>query len=91
MIPQIIVRPTVIGPRICRWEIAACVEGIGTFAIDDNQDLADPALSKFVLEVKDLLVPVAQRRFMPNKGWQRITTKECMIILESAGVIDRRQ
>jgi hypothetical protein len=82
------VRPVVVDRVTARWELAACDENLGEFAIDDNEGLADPALSRFILEVRDVTIPALERRFMSNKGWKRISTKECLVLLESTGVID---
>ena len=72
-----------------RSEVVACDESLDMFAIDDNEEPADPALPKFILGVNDPSIPESERRFMPNKGWKRMTTKECIHFLESAGVIER--
>jgi hypothetical protein len=80
IIPHIIVRPVVTNGEITEWELLACDEKIGSFVIDDNDDLPDPALPKFLLEVKDLS--------NPDRGWQQMSTQECIAMLESAGVID---
>ena len=90
IISRMIVRPTVLRPTTDNWELVACDESLGTFAIDDNEQLADAALPKFVLEVKDLSVPIAERKLLPNKGWKRMTTSQCLALLESAGVIETR-
>ena len=71
------------------WELVACHDTLGEFAIDDNEDLADPALTRFVLEVRNAGVPPIERRYLPNKGWRQVTARECLALLESAGVIDR--
>ena len=71
-----------------RWELVACHETLGEFAIDDNDGLADPALTQFILEVRDVTIPPIERRFLPNKGWKRMTTRECLTLLEFPGVID---
>ena len=39
--------------------------------IDDNDGLADPALSRFILEVRDVIDSAVERRFLPNKGWKQ--------------------
>lgn len=62
---------------------------LGEFAIDDNEDLTNPALTHFILEVRDVTVPPIERRDLPNKGWKRMSTAECITLLESAGVIGR--
>ncbi len=82
------VRPVVINGTTDRWELIACDDKLGEFAIDDNDGLGDPALSRFVLEVRDVSIPPSERRSLPNKGWKRMTTRECLGLLESAGVIE---
>jgi len=89
VITHLKVRSVVTEGIIDRWELVACHETLGEFAIDDKEDLADPALTRFVLEVRDATIPPIQRRFMPNKGWKQMSTRECLALLESAGVIDR--
>jgi len=84
------VRPLVINGTTDRWELVACDDKLGEFTIDNNEGLADPALPRFVLEVRDVTIPPSERRFLPNKGWKIMTTKECMSLLESACVIDPR-
>ena len=82
------VRPVVINGTTDRWELAACDDKLGEFAIDDNEELPDPALARFILEVRDATIPPIERRFLPNKGWRRMTTQECLALLESAGLIE---
>jgi hypothetical protein len=88
IITHLKVRPVVTFGTADKWELVACHETLGEFAIDDNEELADPALSHFILEVRDVTIPPFERRFLPKKGWKRMTTRECMAVLESAGVID---
>ena len=88
IIPHLKVRPVEIAGMRDHWELLACDETIGMFPIDDNDGLADPALSRFILEVRDASIPPTERRFLPNKGWERMTTTECIGLLASAGVID---
>jgi len=83
------VRPVVINGTTDRWELIACDDKLGEFAIDDNDGLGDPALTRFILEVRDVTIPPIERRYLPNKGWMRMTTRECLALLESADVIDR--
>lgn len=83
------VRPVVIDGTTVRWELVACHDTLGEFAIDDNDALADPALTRFVLEVRDVRIPLIERKYLPNNGWKRMTTSECLALLESAGVIDK--
>ena len=58
-------------PRIS-WELVACHDKLGEFAIDDNEGLTDPALTRFILEVRDATIPPLERRFLPNKGWKQV-------------------
>lgn len=88
IIPNLVVRPVLIDGMTDRWELVANHEMLGEFAIDDNYGLADPALTPFILEVRDVTIPPIERRFLPNKGWRQVTTSECLALLESAGVID---
>jgi hypothetical protein len=87
IITEIKVRPVVIDGTTDRWELVACHETLGEFAIDDNEGL-DPALTRFVFEMRDANVPPVERRNLPNKGWSLVTTGECIALLVSAGVID---
>jgi len=90
IISHLKVRPVEINGTTDHWELVACNEALGEFAIDDNENLADPALTQFALEVRDLTIPPIQRRYLPNKGWKQVTTRECLALLESAGVIDKQ-
>jgi hypothetical protein len=89
IITEIKVRPVVLDGIANRWELVACHGTLGEFAIDDNEGLVDPALTRFTLEVRDVSIPPIERRYLPNKGWKRMSTTECLALLESAGVIDR--
>jgi hypothetical protein len=89
IITHLKVRPVAIDGTTDHRELVGCHDTLGEFAIDDNEQLADPALTRFVLEVRDATLPPIERRFLPNKGWKRMTTKECISLLESAGVIER--
>jgi hypothetical protein len=74
------------GATVDRRQIAVEDDQIGWVVIDDNEDLADPALSKFVVEVRDFVAPV-ERRLLPNKGWRKVSTRELLTLLEAAGII----
>jgi hypothetical protein len=89
IITHLKVRPVVIDGIADHWELVACHETFGEFTIDDNEGFGDPALTRFVSEVRDVNMPPFERRLLPNKGWQQVTTTECLALLESAGVIDR--
>lgn len=88
IITEIKVRP-IESEREGRRELVVCHNKLGEFAIDDNEQLGDPALPTFVLEVRDATIPPIERRYLPNKGWKLVTTRECLALLESAGVIHR--
>ena len=83
------VRPVMLDGVMERWELVACHDTLGEFAIDANEGLVDPALTPFILEVRDATISPSTLRFLPNKGWKRMTTTDCLTVLESAGVIDR--
>lgn len=81
------VRPVMIDGATDHWELVACHETLGEFAISDGEDdLLDPALTRFVLEVRDVTIPPIERRHLPNKGWRQVTTSECLALLESVGI-----
>jgi hypothetical protein len=68
------------GEPIGKLQIAVEDEAIGWFTIDDNENLWDKDLPKFVL--KYTTIPMEAGR-----GWQRVTTTELLEVLESAGLI----
>jgi hypothetical protein len=68
-------------------EIAVKDDALGWFTIDDNRNLWDDSLPKFVLEYRDENIPAEIRRTLPNKGWVRVTTKELLSVLQASGVI----
>jgi len=74
------------GARIGKRQIAVEDDQIGWVVIDDNEDLADPALSNFVLEVRAFAAPV-EHRLLPNRGWRKVSTQELLTLLEAAGII----
>jgi hypothetical protein len=80
-------REMIDGEPIGELQIAVEDEAIGWFTIDDNENLWDKDLPKFVL--KYAVIPMTT-----GQGWQRVTTKELLDVLESAGLItetpDRR-
>jgi|SRR5450631_3521817 len=65
---------------IGKRRIAVEIEGIGWFTIDDNENLWDKDLPKFVLKCTTIPMEAGQ-------GWQRVTTTELLEVLESAGLI----
>ena len=87
IISEIKVRPLMNCGTTDHWEMVACHHTLGEFAIDDNDGLADPALTRFILEVRDVTIPPFERRSLPNKGWKRMSTKECIALLSAEGAI----
>jgi len=88
IIPHLKVRPVMLDGVVNHWELVACHEALGEFAIDDNEGLADSALTPFILELRDVTIPPIERRYLPDKGWKQMTMSECIALLESSGVID---
>ena len=89
IITEIKIRPVDIDGMTDRWELVACHKELAEFAIEDSDDdLLDPALPRFILEVRDATIPPIERRFLPNKGWRQVSTRECLALLQSTGVID---
>jgi len=70
------------GKPTTKRQIAVEDEAIGWFTIDDNENLWDKDLPKFVL--KYTTIPMAA-----GQGWQRVSTKELLNVLESAGLIQQ--
>lgn len=77
IITHLKVRPVEIHGTTDRWELVACHDTLGEFALDDNEGLAHPALTPFILEVRDATIPAIERRYLPNKGWNRICADAC--------------
>jgi hypothetical protein len=74
------------GAGVGRRQIAVEDDQIGWVVIDDNEDLADPALPNFVLEVRAFAAP-AEHRLLPNRGWRKVSTQELLTLLEASGII----
>ena len=90
IITHLKVRPVMRDGIVDHWELVACHDRLGEFCIEDgDDDLLAPELPRFILEVRDVNIPPIQRRYLPNNGWKRVSTTECLALLESAGVIDR--
>jgi len=85
IITHLKVRPVMLDGVVDHWELVACHETLGEFAVDDNQGLVDPALTQFILQVRDVNIPAIKRRYLPNKGWKQVTTRECLDLLEAVG------
>ncbi len=64
---------------------------LGWIVVDNNEKLADPALSHTVLEFRDeeswALLPDEMKQTSEDMGWQCTTPGELIEILQYAGVI----
>ena len=73
-------------------QIAVRDEDIGWFTIDDNSDLWDRDLPRFVLEFRNETdwqqTDILHRRISKDKGWKTVTPQELIEVLAVAGVID---
>ena len=67
VMPYLRIQNEIDGASADRRQIAVEDARIGWVVLDDNEDLADSALSKFVLEVRDFMAP-SERRLLPNRG-----------------------
>ena len=81
VMPYLRIQYEIDGARAGRRQIAVEDAKIGWVVIDDNENLADSALSKFVLEARDFAAP-SERRLLPNKGWRKVSTREVLSLLE---------
>jgi len=86
VMPYLRIQYEIGGARAGSRRIAVEDAKIGWVVLDDNEDFADPALSKFVLEVRDFAAP-SEYRLLPNKGWRKVSTREMLNLLEAAGII----
>jgi hypothetical protein len=96
IMPEIFIqRALVDGEPVGEWQIEVDDYVLGMFTIDDNSDLWDPALPQFVLEFRDetswALIPQADRWASKDKGWQRVTPRKLVEILQSEGLISTEQ
>ena len=84
-------RKLVNGEPVGELQIAVRDTTIGWFVIDDNANLWDGSLPKFVLEYRDesawTLIPAIERSRIRGKGWKQVTPQELIAILESTGAI----
>jgi hypothetical protein len=81
VMPYLRIQHEIDGAPSGRRQIAVEDAKIGWVVIDDNEDLADSALSKFALEVRDYAAP-SEYRLLPNKGWRKVSTREVLNLLE---------
>ena len=92
IMPEIFIQRALIhGEPIGEWQIAVEIEELGRFTLDDNSNLWDPSLSKFVLEFRDetswALLPIPDRQASVDKGWNKVTPQELVEILQTSGLI----
>lgn len=93
IVPEIrIQRALVNGQPIGELQIAVNESTLGWFTLDNNENLWDQALPKFVLEYRDetawALLPTLERSLSKDKGWCRTTSEELTGILYASGVIE---
>jgi hypothetical protein len=86
VMPYLRIQYEIEGAHAGRRQIAVEDAKIGWVVIDDNEDLADSALSKFVLEARDFATP-SENNLLPNKGWRKVSTREVLNLLEAAGIV----
>jgi hypothetical protein len=86
VMPYLRIQSEIDGAPAGRRRIAVEDAKIGWVVIDDNEDLADSAFSKFILEARDFAAP-SELRLLPNKGWRKVSTQEVLNLLEAAGII----
>lgn len=86
VMPYLRIQDEIDGAHAGRRQIAVEDAKIGWVVLDDNEDLADPSLSKFVLEAREFATP-SECRLLLNKGWRKVSTREVLNLLESAGII----
>ncbi len=93
IIPQIRVQRAQLNEEpVGGLQIAVEDSWIGWFSIDDNSRLPDPHLSRFVLEYRDETAwnqtdPLL-RRLDRSQGWQTVSSRRLMQILQRAGIIN---
>jgi hypothetical protein len=90
--PHITVRHQILnGQMTGKLELAVRDDEIGWFAVDDNTDLPDAALTKFVLEYRNesewLQLSPELKRASNHKGWTRASTAEVISLLKSTGYV----
>jgi len=93
VIPEIRIQCAMIaGQPVGDLQIAVRDEEIGWFVIDDNSDLWDKDLPRFVLEYRNETdwqqTDILHRRISKDKGWKTVTPRKLLNILQAAGYID---
>ena len=92
IVPMVFIkREGVNGKLTGRRHIAAWIDGIGRFRIDDDEQLREMTFPRHVLEYRNETEweksGEAERRMIGNEGWQRVTPDELVRTLMSAGVV----
>jgi hypothetical protein len=92
IVPMVFIkRERVNGKLTGRRHVAAWIDGIGRFAIDDDEQLREMNFPRHVLEYRNETEweksDPAERQTIRNEGWQRVTPDELVGVLMSAGVI----
>jgi len=92
IIPEILIRPEMLNRAPTgNWHIAVNDWTIGSFTIDNNENLWDKDLPKFMLEFRNetawALTPVTDRCTSKDQGWKKVTTQELLAVLQAAGII----
>jgi hypothetical protein len=81
VMPYLRIQNEIDGAHAGRRQIAVEDAQVGWVVLDDNEDLTDSGLSKFVLEVRNFAAP-GECRLLPNKGWRKVNTREVLNLLE---------
>jgi hypothetical protein len=92
IVPMIFIkRERVNGKLTGKRHVAVWIDGVGRFAIDDDEQLREMNFPRHVLEYRNETEweksSLAERRTIKNEGWQRVTPDELVGALVSAGVI----
>jgi len=74
------------GMPIGKQQIAIEDSMVGWITLDDNSNLL-PGLPQFVIEMRDATIPPIERRYLPNKGWQKTSVANLLYRLEATGVL----
>ena len=67
-------------------EVAIQDSMVGWIPLDDNNSVLS-GVPEFVIEMRDSTIPPAERRYLPNKGWERVRVSEVLARLEATGVL----
>jgi hypothetical protein len=92
IVPMIFInRERINGKLTGRRHVPVWIDGVGRFAIDEDEHLREMSFPKHLLKYRNETEwgksSQADRRTMKNEGWQRVTPDELVGALVSAGVI----